>query len=553
MKNLFKARWRQFKNTIKAYKKRQYFLFIFLTVGILGMMGFFFMRVFGYLYHQQEFPFIFKLFICEKILTMNFLTMFLMLILSALISTLNIFFLSRDLPLLLSSPLRARTVFAWKAVEVGVSSSLMVIFFSMPALIAYSYYFAPGPGDILGIILIFLFYIVSSVLIGIIIGLIIPAFISVKKLQPILSLVSIILISSIVIFLRLLRPEQFGNPEVINNLMNYMSGLKMEFLDYFPFSWIAKALHALALGEFRGYWLPVGAFLVVIFLLAAFTWFLQDRYYLKLYDKLNKGSGSVYRSSWKESFFLKRENGALWKKEVKTFVRTPAQWTQLLIIGAIMIVFVLNIRGIPMPHPSVKNIIAYLNLGMAAFVVSGLNSRFAFPTIPMESPGIVHLLSSPFKRSRLLSFKLLFFGVPQVVIGFLLFLAGDISLHLDFFARLSGVVYLLPVLPFLTFLSLFFSLRIEETVPLTPQHLLVSKNGIAYMLWSSVYIVLCMVYFLRPLFLYYYHRTIERPVPVFEILVWFGGFVVVNIGLMVLLYRKSLTLLRKKEFSASSA
>jgi ABC-2 type transport system permease protein len=280
---------------------------------------------------------------------------------------------------------------------------------------------------------------------------------------------------------------------------------------------------------------------------------LQDRYYLKLYDKLNKGSGAVYRSTWKESFFLKGDYGALWKKEVKTFVRTPAQWSQLLIIGAIMIVFVLNIKGIPMPHPSVKNIIAYLNLGMAAFVVSGLNSRFAFPTIPMESPGIVHLLASPFKRTRLLGFKLLFFAVPQVVIGFLLFLAGDISLHLDFFARLSGVVYLLPVLPFLTVLSLFFSLRIEETVPLTPQHLLVSKNGIAYMLWSSIYIVLCMVYFLRPLFLYYYHRTIERPVPTFEIVIWFAGFILVNIVLMILLYRRSLILLRKKEFSASSS
>lgn len=553
MKNLFKSRWRQLKNTVKAYGKRQYILFSFMGVLILGLMGFFFIRVFGFLYYQEEFPFYFKLFLCEKILTMTFLTMFMMLILSSLISTLNIFFLSRDLPLLLSSPLRARTVFAWKAVEVGSSSSLMVIFFSLPVLFAYAFYFAPGVGDILAIIPVFLFYIICSVFIGIILGLIIPAFISVKKLQPILSLVSIVLISAIVIFLRLMRPERFGNPEVIHNLLNYMSGLNVRFFDYFPFAWIARALHAVALGDAGAYWKPMGAFLVTTFLLGGFTWFLQDRYYLSLYDKLNKGSGASYRSTWKKSFFLKNDYAALWKKEIKTFVRTPAQWTQLLIIGAIMIVFILNIRGIPMPMPAVKNIIAYLNLGMAAFVVAGLNSRFAFPTIPMESPGIVHLMSSPFRMSQLLGFKLWFFVVPQVMLGFILFLAGDISLHLDSFARLTGVVYLLPVLPFLTVLSLFFSLRIEDTVPLTPQHLLVSKNGIAYMLWSSIYIVLGMVYFLRPLFLYYYYRTTERPIPAFRISLWFVVFILINIAGMILLYRKSLSLLRKKEFSASSS
>ncbi len=551
MKNLFKARIRQLRNAVKASSKRKYLLFFLLAAGILGLMGFFFIKVFGYLYHQEEFPDFFKLFLSEKILTMTFLTMFMMLILSSLISTLNIFFLSRDLHLLLASPLRSRTVFAWKAVEVAAGSALMVIFFSMPVLFGYSYYFAPGLIDILAIILVFLLYIVCGVFIGIIIGMVIPAFFSVKKLQPILSLVSIILISAIVIFLRLLRPERFGNPDVINDLLNYMGGLNVAFFDYFPFSWISKALHAIARQDVWGYWQPVGAFVVVTLLLAGFTRFLQKRYYLKLFDKLNKGSSGAYRSRWKKSFFIRGDYAPLWKKEIKTFIRTPAQWSQLLIIGAIVIVFILNIKGIPMPHPSVKKIIAYLNLGMAAFIVSGLNSRFTFPTIPMESPGIIHLLASPFKRKKLLGFKLLFFVVPQVIIGFILFFTGDISLHLDGFTRLSGMVYLVPVLPFLTVLSLFFSLKIEETVPLTPQHLLVSRSGISYMLWSSIYIVVGMIYFVRPLFLFYFSRLAARTVPTFEISLWFGGFLLLNLVLMMVFYRKSVSLWNKKEFSVN--
>ena len=272
---------------------------------------------------------------------------------------------------------------------------------------------------------------------------IIPAFVSVKKLQPLLSLVGIVFISAIVIFLRLLRPEQFGNPEVINNLMQYMAGLNISFMDYLPFAWISKSLSAIAEGNYWGYWKGTGAFAGVILLLTAFTGFLQKKYYLKLFDKLNKGSRGGYRSSWKKPLFVRGAYAPLWRKEVKTFLRTPAQWSQLLIIGAIMIVFVLNIKGIPEAHSSVKSIIAYLNLGMAAFIVSGLNSRFTFPTIPMESPGIVHLLTSPFKRSRLLHFKFVFFGIPQLLIGLLLFLAGDISLGLDAFAFINSNVLIL--------------------------------------------------------------------------------------------------------------
>ena len=547
MKSLFRARWRQLKNAVGRIGSRKYLIFFLLSAGILFMMGFFFIKVFGFLYHQKEFPLYFKLFLSEKILMMTFLTMFMMLILSALISTLNIFFLSKDLHLLLSSPLPSRVVFTWKAVEVAASSSIMVIFFSLPVLFSYCYYFAPGILDILAIVLVFLLYITCGVFVGILIGMIIPAFFSVKKLQPVLSLVSIVLISGIVIFLRLLRPERFGNPEVINNLMDYMGGLSADGFSWFPFYWISKAIHFVAGGDVWGYWKMTGTFLVVILFLTAFTRFFQAKFYLKLFDKLNKGTGGAYRSRWKKSFFLSRDYSPLWKKEIKTFIRTPAQWSQLLIIAAIVIVFVLNMKGIPLPHPSIKKIIAYLNLGMAAFIVAGLNSRFTFTTIPMESPGIVHLYASPFEKKKIYRFKLVFFLIPQFIIGFILFLAGDIALHLDPFFRFSGFIFLLPVIPFLTVLSLYFSLKVEESVPLTPQHLVASKNGISYMLWSLIYIVAGMVYFVRPMFLYYYSQFLKRLVPTLEILVWYAGFMLLNLFLTVVFYRKSVALWRRKE------
>ncbi len=548
MKAILRIAYQQIKNTIKHSNKRQYPLFLLLGIGIIGVMAFFFIKVFGFLYYENQFPPFFKLFISEKILLMTFLTMFMMLILSTLISTLNMFFLSRDLDLLLSSPLPSRTVFIAKGLEVATASSIMVVLFSLPIMFAYCWFFAPGIMDIAAIIVVFLMFIVSAVLLGILIGMIIPAFFSVRKLQPVLSLVSILLISSIVIFLRLLRPERFGNPDVINNLLNYMSGLKVDFLSYFPFSWLSKSIHSVSSGNYWGYGKAVLAFAIVILILTVFTRFLQKRYYLVLYDKINQGGRGVYRSSWKKPFFLKGVYAALWNKEVKTFLRTPAQWSQLLIIGAIMVVFILNIKGIPLPHPSFQKIVAYLNLGMAAFVVAGLNSRFSFTTIPMESPGIIHLMASPFERQKLYRFKLYFFAIPQLLIGFMLFFTGDISLKLDAFSRLSGVLFLLPVLPFLTVLSLYFSLKVDERVPLTPQHLVASRNGISFMLWSLVYIVGGMAYIFRPIYIYYRSQFLSGPVPTFEIVAWFGVFILLNVGLTAFFYKRSIMLWRNREF-----
>ncbi len=543
------------KNAASRLGWRKYFIFLLLSGGILGLLVFFSIKVFGFLYYQEEFPLYFKLFLSEKILMMTFLTMFLMLILSALISTLNIFFLSKDLSLLLTSPLRSRTVFTWKALEVAAASALMVIFFAMPMLFAYCYYFAPTLVNIAAVGLVFLLFMTTGVSMGILIGLIIPAFFSVKKLQPALSLVSIVLISTIVIFLRLLRPERFGNPAVIDNLLEYMGGLDVKGFAWFPFYWIARALHLVAKGDYWGYGKAIGAFLAIILAMTGFLLFLQKKYYLQLFDKLNKGTPGTHRSGWKRPrFFKKKYQGysTLWKKEIKTFFRSPDQWSQLLIIAAIVIVFILNMKGIPLPHVSVKNIIAYLNMGMAAFIVAGLNSRFTFTAIPMESPGIAHLMASPFEKKKLFHFKLLFYMIPQIIVGFILFFTGDITLHLDAFTRIGGIIYLAPVLPFLTILALYFSLRIQETVPITPQHLVMSRSGISYMLWSTIYVAAGMIYFVRPFLLYHFNRFFHRSIPYLEISLWFVGFLLINSIMIVLFYKKSISIWGKKEFTACS-
>jgi len=547
MKALLKAKLRGIINSVRNNPGRKYALFAVFGILILAFLSFVSVKLFGYIYYQEDFPPELKNFLSEKLMTMVFLTMYTMLILSSLISTLNIFFLSKDLNLLFSSPMRSGRIFLWKGLEVTLNSSLMVIFFASPVISAYLYYFSMGAQNYILAMLHFVLFILTGVITGIILGFIIPGFISIKKLQPALSVVSIMIISIVVIFLRLLQPEKFGNPDIIDNVFEYIKGLSTPFFKYFPFEWLSKSLVSLSENSLSDFFSYLSATIMLMLFLYIILWQLQKRFYFPLFDKINRGSFGGRRSKW-EKGIIKGDYGILFKKEVKSFLRTPEQWSQLLVIGAIIVVFIMNMKVIPLPSGQIKNIIGYMNIGMAAFIITGLNSRFTFTSMPMENPGISHMFASPFNKMKILKFKIIFYLIPMFLISFGLFFAGEIILEMDKITRLSGVLYLTPVVSLITLLAFYFSLQIQGSKQLSPQHLITTREGISFMLWSLVYIVLSLIFMIRPLFLYFYARFTRRIIPIGEILLWIGAFFLINFLLIYIFSRVIKRGWLKKEF-----
>jgi len=537
MKSLLKLKYLQLRNALLRGEKKKYLLFLLLGLFFMLVLGFFFYKIFGYLAQVQEFPHVFKVFLAEKLLMMIFMTLFSMLLLSALLTSLDVFFISRDLHFLFSTPMPIRSAFAWKMLETGAYSSAMVVFFSLPIIFFYCRYFAPGAAQVLQVLLAFLLFIACGVLCGILLGLVIPAFFSVRRLQPVLSVFSIIIISSIVVFLRLLRPERFLEPNEIDNVLKYMGSLDLKVFYYFPFSWLARAMSLTAEGRGAPYWKTIALLVMLATALLALILWLRKKFYLQLFDKLNRGGKGYYKSRWRPTT-LRNDYLPLWRKEMKTFLRTPAQWSQLLIVGALVAVFVINMKMIPLPHPSVRNFVSYLNLIMAVFIVSGLNSRFTFTSIPGEGPGQVHILSSPYAKVKFYRFKLLFHLLPLLLIGFALYALGDLALHFDAFTRVIALVFLPPAIIFLTLLSLVLGIETNETNPLSPEHVIISKQGISYMLWSMIYLAGGLLVLARPVGIFYWKRFTREAVPYAEIGAWFAGFLLVNFALIAYYYRR---------------
>ncbi len=537
MKSLLKLKLLQLRNSLARGDRKKFVLFLLLGLFFMLVLGFFFNKIFAYLAGVEEFPLVFKVFLAEKLLMMIYMTLFSMLILSALLSSLDVFYISRDLHFLFSTPMPIRSAFAWKMLETAVYSSAMVVFFSLPVLFFYCRWFAPGAFQVAQVLLAFLLFVACGVLAGNLLGLVIPAFFSVRRLQPVLSVFSIILISSIVVFLRLLRPERFLEPGEIDNVLRYMGSLDLKTMYYFPFSWLARAMSLAADGRSAPYWKTIALFVMLAGGLLALVFFLRRKLYLQLFDKLNRGGRGTYKSRWRP-YSLEGNMRPLLRKEWKTFMRTPAQWSQLLIVGALVAVFVINMKMIPMPHPSVRNFVSYLNLIMAVFIVAGLNSRFTFTSIPGEGPGQVHIFSSPCEKGAFYRFKLWFHLLPLLLVGFTLYGLGDLALDFDGFTRIVALVFLAPAIAFLTVFSLVLGIETNATNPLSPEQVILSKQGISYMLWSMIYVVGGMLFLARPVGIYYWNFFTRRAIPRAEIAAWFAGFLLVNAALTAFYYRR---------------
>ncbi len=546
MASLLKLKLRQLRNAFRRGGRGKFLLLLLLAAFFLLVLGFFFNRIFAYLAGAREFPQALKLFLAEKLLMMVYMTLFAMLLLSSLLSTLNVFFISRDLLFLFSTPLPLRSAFAWKLAETAAYSSSMVVFFSLPVLFSYCRWFAPGAAQVAQVLLAFLLFVACGVLAGVLLGMLVPAFFSVRRLQPVLSVLSIILISSVVVFLRLLRPERFLEPGEIDDVLRFMGALDIRALYYFPFSWLARAMSHVSGGRGAAYWKSIALFALLAALLLALLALLRRRLYLKLFDKMNRGGSGAYASSWRPHP-LANDLRPLLRKERKTFLRTPAQWSQLLIVAALVAVFVINMKMIPLPHPSVRGAVIYLNLIMAVFIVAGLNSRFTFTSVPGEGPGQAHLFASPCAKAAVYRLKLGFHLLPLLLVAFGLAALGDLTLHFDRFTRLLAPVFILPAVVFLTVLALELGVATNETNPLSPEHVIVSKQGIAYMLWSMIYVAGSVLFLARPVALYYWWQVTRNAVPVAEISAWFAGYWAVNAALIAFFYRRGMRLWMNRE------
>ena len=130
-------------------------------------------------------------------------------------------------------------------------------------------------------------------------------------------------------------------------------------------------------------------------------------------------------------------------KDLKIFLRDVSQWSQLLLLLALVLLYlynfrVLDLQRIPYMSGFVKNVYAFVNLGMAGFVMATVAVRFVFPAVSAEGAAFWIIRTSPISLRDFLWSKFWTGLVPVLVLTEVLTIAANQFLGVDPFLKVDG-------------------------------------------------------------------------------------------------------------------
>jgi ABC-2 type transport system permease protein len=113
---------------------------------------------------------------------------------------------------------------------------------------------------------------------------------------------------------------------------------------------------------------------------------------------------------WVLFFYLPVKLRQAMLKDLRGFARDARQWSQMLIMFGLLVIYVLNLRRLPVDLNSAhfKGLVAFLNLTTVSLILATFTSRFVYPLLSLESQQLWLLELLPIRRRTLLMVKFLF-------------------------------------------------------------------------------------------------------------------------------------------------
>ena len=113
------------------------------------------------------------------------------------------------------------------------------------------------------------------------------------------------------------------------------------------------------------------------------------------------------------SGFYPYRRTAVFYKDLLVFFRDTGQWSQLSIIGALVMVYIYNFRSIPVDTMAglttyMKELMLLINMLMAGLVLSAVAARFLYTSVSLEGEAFWIVRTAPVNISRFLWSKFLY-------------------------------------------------------------------------------------------------------------------------------------------------
>jgi ABC-2 type transport system permease protein len=397
--------------------------------------------------------------LCQRLLDMVLLIVLSVLLLSNIVTALSSFFLAKDLDLLVTAPIPPRSLFAARFLEQLVHSSWMALAFGAPILLAFVKVLGT-PLSYLAVAATLPPLLVLPAALGAVLTMLLVSSLPAARARDIL--VAMLFIGFIVLYLvlRLVEPERFLNPEGFASMVSFLASFSSPSGGWLPSRWGAEAIAATFRDHagggrpwllFAALWTGAGAAWVIastvfrVVYIGAYSRSQQgrkvarlSRLWARLRGRPLPEEGRIRapgrrgaESDWLRAAGSIAPRGPTREfiiKDLKLLLRDASQWSQLVLLLALVFVYLYNFShfrrlgdsGLIGPLA-----IFLLGLALSGFVTTAVSVRFAFPLISMEGRMLWLLRSAPIPARQILRAKLLSTLPPLLVVAELMSIASS--------------------------------------------------------------------------------------------------------------------------------
>jgi ABC-2 type transport system permease protein len=335
------------------------------------------------------------------------------LVLSATITALQTFYLASDVSLLLATPVGFRRLHHARFIETLVASSWMLLIFGLPVFLAYGWVYQASPLYYAALVGVLASFVVIPTAVGVLVATALVLVFPARGARDTLVVGVGLLVGVAVLIVRMLDPERLAHPSGLLGFAGFLAAFESTGSPYWPTTWAAQTLVPL-LGMRDGTpGFELALLVSTAAMLAAVSATIVERVYLKAWSKAQVGrvrAGEVERplGRWlgRLATPLPRLARLLVVKDITVFIRDASQWSQLLLLGAVVAIYVYNFRALPIDGDGVlaeemRHIAIILNLGLGAFVTTAVAVRFVFPMVSLEGRAWWILRTAPVPLARI--------------------------------------------------------------------------------------------------------------------------------------------------------
>ncbi len=500
------------------------------------------LRVVTYFHMQDELGIILSL----KVFQMAWILIFIMLIFSSMVSSISSIYLSEDNEIVFSAPISTVNLFFMRYISGTIYTSWMMIIFSLPIFATYgivfqtpvTYWFLMVP-TLLSITL-------TATCLSTLLTIMLVKFFPARHTKDIILYLSLCFGVLIIFLIRLLQPEDMVYYDKYGHLVDYLSKISKPVAPYLPASWASNFL-SLYLLDLEIDWLLFSLLLLTPMVLYILGEWCMKVWFFSGYSKSQESFGGTHRFAKKQLY-----KPGIWKwifnKESKVFLRDSVEWSQLFMIAALVVIYLYNFKLLPIEQGALSeqfiiNLISFLNIGLAGFIMTALSARFVFSSIGSEGGAFYHIKSSPISLRRFLLYKYFFYAIPFTILSLTLIIMSNRILQVEgpmWWISVSTNLFITWVVVglALAFGSIYADFKAEnKTVAMG------SMGAIIFLLSATAFQIIIIFVGANPVY-----RIMKRwlnnyafnSVDLYLLILWIIVSVLLSVGMVVYLFKKGI-------------